>query len=82
MSKSEIIQQLSNLSPQERLEIRAKLNELDELGELGDEWDDDSELTGDEKVLVEQRLADMETNPDASIPWPEAEARLKSRFGE
>jgi len=79
MSKSEIIQQLSNLSPQERLEIRAKLNELDE---LGDEWDDDSELTGDEKVLVEQRLADMETNPDASIPWPEAEARLKSRFGE
>jgi len=79
MSKSEIIQQLSNLSPQERLEIRAKLNELDE---LGDEWDDDSELTGDEKVLVEQRIADMETNPDASIPWPEAEARLKSRFGE
>jgi len=39
-------------------------------------------LTSEEKALLDARLADMEAHPETSIPWVEAEARLKARFGE
>jgi transcription elongation GreA/GreB family factor len=78
MSKAEIVEELAKLTPAERQEIRLKLAELD-----GNDWlDEDDPLTDDEKALIEQRVADLERNPQASIPWAEAEARLKARFGE
>jgi putative addiction module component (TIGR02574 family) len=78
MSKVEILAQIPNLTPEERNEIRQKLDELD-----GHHWNDaDGPLTSEEKALLDARLADMEGRPETSIPWAEAEARLKARFGE
>jgi len=76
MSKTEILDELSKLTPQERFEIRVKLAELD-----GDRWlDDDDPLTDEQKALLDARLADMEQNPGASIPWDEARKRIESRL--
>lgn len=78
MSKSEIVAELSRLTPAEREEIRLKLAELD-----GNDWlDEDDPLTAEEKALIESRLAAHEKNPEAAIPWEEFEARLKRRLGE
>jgi putative addiction module component (TIGR02574 family) len=76
MSKTEILDELPNLTPQERFEIRLRLAELD-----GDRWlDDDDPLTDEQKALLDARLADMEQNPDSSIPWDEARKRIESRL--
>jgi len=78
MSKAEILAEIPKLTPQEREEIYLKLAALD-----GDKWlDADDPLTEEQKALLEARLADMEKYPEKSIPWSEAEARLKARFGE
>jgi hypothetical protein len=78
MSKVEILDQIPNLTPEDRNDIRRKLDELD-----GNQWNDaDDPLTSEEKALLDARLADMEARPETSIPWSEAEARLKARFGE
>lgn len=74
MSKTEILAELPNLTPDERFEIRVKLAELD-----GDRWlDDDNPLTDEQKALLDTRLADMEQNPNASIPWDEAKKRIEA----
>jgi hypothetical protein len=78
MSKAEILAELPRLSRKDRYEIRAKLAELDADGWL----DADDPLTDEEKALLEARLADMAKHPEKSVPWHEAEARLKARFGE
>jgi len=76
MSKTEILDELQKLTPQERFEIRVKLAELD-----GDRWlDDDDPLTDEQKALLDARLADLEQNPGASIPWDEARKRIESRL--
>ena len=78
MSKAEILAELPKLTAEERAEIQAK---LDELG--GEGWlDGDDPLTDEQKALLEARLDDLEKHPEKSIPWKEAEARLKARFGE
>jgi len=72
MSKTEILEELPKLTPEDRYEIRLKLAELD-----GDVWlDDDDPLTDEEKGLLETRLADMEHHPEKSIPWEEAKRRI------
>jgi len=74
MSKAEILEQLPNLTPEERYEIRLKLAELD-----GDLWlDDDDPLTDEQKALLDARLADMEQHPDASIPLEQAKKRIEA----
>jgi hypothetical protein len=51
-----------------------KLAELD-----GERWlDDDDPLTDEQKALLEARLADMDQQPEASLPWDEA--RKKDRI--
>ena len=78
MSKSEILAELPKLTPDERFEIRVKLAELD-----GDRWlDDDAPLTDQQKALLEARLADMEQNPNASIPWEEAKKQIEAHFAK
>lgn len=78
MSKAEIFEEIAKLTKEERREIRLKLAELD-----SDEWlDEDDPLTDEEKTVLEKRLEDMEKHPEKSIPWAEAEARLKARFGQ
>lgn len=74
MSKTEILAELPKLTPDERYEIRVKLAELD-----GDRWfDDDDPLTDEQKALLDARLADMERNPNASVPWDEAKKRIEA----
>jgi putative addiction module component (TIGR02574 family) len=72
MSKTEILEQLPKLTPDERFEIRVKLAELD-----GDRWlDDDDPLTDEQKALLDARLADMQAHPEKSIPWEEGKRYL------
>jgi phage-related protein len=78
MSKTEILDELPKLTPEEREEIRLKLAELDGHETL----DSDDPQTDEEKELIEARLNDLETHPEKSNPWSEAEAQLKARYGE
>ena len=78
MSKAEILAELPKLSPEDRAEIQAKLEEL-----AGDGWlDADDPLTDEQKALLEARLDDLENHPEKSIPWSEGKAQLKNRLGE
>ncbi len=75
MSKTEILQELAKLTPEERQEVRLRLAELDQ-----DDWLDEKALTHAEKALVEERFRDLEVNPQTSLPWAEAKARLLAPF--
>jgi len=80
MSKAEILEELTKLKPEELQEVRTKLNELENVAANG--WDDEGELSDVNKALIEERVTDLDLNPRWSIPWAEAEARLKARYGE
>ena len=78
MSKTEILEELPRLTPEERYEIRVKLAELDD-----NRWlDDDDPLTDAQKALLDARLVDLEQNPNASIPWDEAKKRIEARVAK
>lgn len=79
MSKSEILAALTLLQPEERREVRAKLDQLD--GFAPDNWLDDGALSAAEKELLEERFADFGKHPETSIPWAVAEEELKRRYG-
>ena len=78
MSKAQILQELPNLKPEDRQEIRAKLNELDDASE--ESWLDDGELTHEEKSLLDVRLAEFRKDPTAGSSWEEAEARVLDKL--
>jgi hypothetical protein len=81
MSKVEILAELPNLPPEDRAEIQSRIEELANEGRSG--WlDSDDPLTEQEKVLIDERLDDLEKHPENSISWSKAEAQLKTRFGE
>ena len=69
MSKTEILQELPKLTPEERQEVRQRLAELDQ-----DDWLDAGALTDAEKALIEERFRDLEANPRTSIAWARAGA--------
>ncbi len=75
MSKTEILQELPKLTPEERQELRLRLAELDQ-----DDWLDEGVLTDAEKALIEERFRDLEANPQTSVAWEEARARLLAPF--
>lgn len=78
MSKTEILEQLPKLTPDERYEIRMKLAELD-----GDRWlDDDDPLTDEQKALLDARLAEMEAHPEQSLPWEKVKELLEARLSK
>ena len=73
MSKVEILEELPNLTREERKEIRLRLAELD-----GNLWlDADDPLTNAEKALLDARLAAYEKDPDAGSSWAEVETRIR-----
>jgi len=76
MSKNEILEALPRLTAEDRQDIRMRLAELDQ-----DDWLD-TELTDEEKKMIEHRVADFDQNPAASISWAVAEDRLTTRFGK
>ena len=59
------------LSPGDRLQLIEAL--WDTLS------DEDIPVTPEERALLDERLADLEQNPDAQSPWSEVKARLKQR---
>jgi transcription elongation GreA/GreB family factor len=75
MNKTEILQELPKLTPDERQEVRQCLADLDQ-----DDWLDDGTLTAAEKALIEERLRDLEARPHASIPWEQARTALLAPF--
>jgi hypothetical protein len=75
MSKTEILEELPNLTKQERDEIRLKLTEID-----GEFWLDNEELTTDEKALLDSRLAAYLKDPKAGSSWKEIEDRIRARL--
>lgn len=70
MSKADILRELPKLNPEERQEIRAKLNELD---------DTTDELTEAEKSVLDQELVEYRNNPEAGSSWEEVEARIREQ---
>ncbi len=79
MSKAQILEELPRLTPEELSEIQSRIEALATYG--ADGWRTDCDLTEAEKRLIEARIDDAEQHPETSIPWAEAEARLKARFG-
>lgn len=71
MIKAEILEALPKLTPEERGEIRAKLNELDD-----QEWFDEGELSQEEKAMIVARLDEYDRNPETGSSWEEAKARI------
>jgi putative addiction module component (TIGR02574 family) len=49
-------------------------------GSAGDEWLDDTDLSDEDKVLLEARLAAYEKNPDAGSSWEKVETRIRARL--
>ena len=75
MSKNEILHALSNLSSEDRNEIRAKLDELDGLSD--EEWG--GEFTIEQRRMILERIAEHERDPDSAIPWEVVKASLRKR---
>jgi putative addiction module component (TIGR02574 family) len=59
------------LSPTDRLELIEAL--WDTLS------DEDLPVTPEDRALLDERLADVERNPDAQSPWDQVKARLEQR---
>ena len=68
MSKAEILEEIPKLTPEEREEIRRKLDELDNL------------LTAEELALVDARMEAHRRDPASAIPIEEMKAGLRARF--
>jgi hypothetical protein len=81
MSKAEILSALPQLRPEDRAEIQSRIEQL-AIDESEGWLDVDDPLTDAQKAILETRLDDLEKHPTNSVPWSEAEARLKARFGE
>lgn len=69
MIDESLLAKVSSLSPADRLELIRML------------WDtlspDDLQMTDEERVLLDSRLADMEAHPHDQSPWPVVKARLE-----
>lgn len=67
MSTTEILAELSRLTPTEREAVRSRLDDLDAAAPLSPE----------EKRLVDERVAAYRQNPGAAVTWAVAEADLQ-----
>jgi putative addiction module component (TIGR02574 family) len=75
MSKAEIIAELGRLSPEDRAEVQAKLDEL-----AGNVWQDGGELSDADKQALDASLADYEKNPDSGSSWEQVKARIQAKL--
>jgi hypothetical protein len=76
MSKAEIIAELARLTPEDLVDVQAKLDEL-----AGEAWQDRGELSAADKETLDAALADYEKSPDAGRSWEEMKARVHSAMG-
>ena len=75
MSKTELLSELAKLTVDERLDIRAKLDEMD-----GERWLDGGELDDEQRRSLDARLDAYTKNPDVGASWEEVEARVQARL--
>jgi putative addiction module component (TIGR02574 family) len=75
MSKAEIIAELPRLSPEERAEVQAKLDEL-----AGEAWQDRGELSDADRQSLGAALAGYERSPDDGSSWDEVKARVQAKL--
>lgn len=68
MSFTKVLEEISNLTFEQRQLLIRRAIELDDLP-----------LSESEAALVEQRLAEHHADPDSSIPLDEFKVRLRSR---
>ena len=71
MSTSEILQELTKLSPAQREIVRNRLDALDEA----------EPLSPQERRIVEERLAAYRQRPDDVESWKVAEADIRKQLG-
>src|SRR5437588_874549 len=69
MGKTEIIAQLPHLSPEDRAEVQAKLDEL-----AANAWQDRGQLSDADKQALDAALAEYEKSPDAKPKSPPPES--------
>ena len=78
MTTTAILKQLPKLTPKERAEIQAQLDELAAPG-----WQDaDDPLSEADNKLIEERAAAHEKNPKSAISWSKFDAKLKRRLSK
>lgn len=75
MGKAEVIAALVDMSPEDRAEVQAKLDEL-----AADEWQDHGELSEADKHALDAAIEDYERNPDAGSSWDEVKDRIQSKL--
>ena len=75
MSKTEIIAQLPHLSPEDRAEVQAKLDEL-----AANAWQDRGQLSDADKQSLDAALAEYEKSPDAGSTWDQVKPRVQSKL--
>jgi len=75
MSKAEIIAELARLSPEERAEVQAKLDEP-----AGNDWQDRGELSDADRQTLDATLAQYQESPGAGSPWEEVKARVQAKL--
>ena len=76
MSKTDILEELPKLGPEERRQIFERLCELqdrDLLNGVGP--------TPDEKAMLDRELEEYQSNPSTGSTWEEVESRLLNRPG-
>jgi putative addiction module component (TIGR02574 family) len=72
MSKAELLEEISKLTPEERSEIWDALWTLEERHLLGSRSASDYE-----KAVLDREMEDYERNPWVGATWEEVEARLR-----
>ena len=72
MSKTELLEEISKLTPEERSEIWDALWTLEERHLLGSNGPSD-----DERAVLDREMEEHEKNPWGGAPWEEVEARLR-----
>lgn len=75
MTKAEILAELELLTPADREEIRARIDELDSRST-------DEEFTVAEVAMLEKRIKEAEAHPERMVPMHIAEARIYKRLGQ
>jgi hypothetical protein len=71
MSTTEILAELSRLTPTEREAVRHRLDDLDA----------GAPLTPEEQKLIAERVANYRQNPGASMSWTVAEGQIRQQLG-
>lgn len=72
MSKTELLEEFTKLTPAEQSELWDALWSLEERHLLGA-----GAPTAEEKNVLDREMEDYQKNPQAGTPWPEVEARLR-----